>query len=110
MTMDAHTGARLTGEADIAQSVVRILTTPIGTRVMRRSFGSHLADLIDTPLNAKTRILWVAATAGALRRWEPRIAVERVQVNALGGHVEISISATRNDLPRRPKIQLSIPV
>lgn len=108
--MDAHTGMALTGDADIAQSVARILSTPIGTRIMRRDFGSRIADLIDTPLNTKTRILWVAATAGALRRWEPRISIERVRINALGSHVEISISGTRNDLPSRPKIQLSIPV
>lgn len=50
--MDATTGKPLSGDAHLAQSVADILTTPIGSRVMRRSYGSLIPSLIDAPINA----------------------------------------------------------
>ena len=109
--MNQHTGAPITGDADIAQSIGRILTTPIGTRIMRRTFGSRLHELIDTPLTAKSRILWLAATAGAIRRWEDRISVDRVSVAvSAAGEQVISITGTRTDTIGNPPISLSIPI
>lgn len=108
MTMDQHTGQTISGDADIVQSIGRILSTPIGSRVMRRSFGSRLLDLQDVPLTAKTRILWVAATAGAIRRWEDRVMIERVSVAQADppGRVLIHITGHRTDIPG--KIPLSL--
>lgn len=110
--MDQHTGAAISGEADIIQSIGRILSTPIGSRIMRRSFGSRLLDLQDVPLTPRSRILWVAATAGAIRRWEDRITVEHVAVSAPGapGAVHLTITGHRTDVPGRPAITLKIPV
>ncbi len=48
---DANTGKALSGLEHLRQSVRDILTTPIGTRVMRREYGSQLYALIDAPLN-----------------------------------------------------------
>ncbi len=76
--MDAATGRPLAGDAHLAQSCADILTTPIGTRVMRRDYGSAIFELIDQPHNRLTRMRIVAATAVALARWEPRIALTRV--------------------------------
>ena len=75
-------GDRLAGLAHLAQSITDILTTPIGSRVMRRDYGSNLPDLIDQPMNGFTRLRLFAATAGALQRWEPRIRVAQVEVIA----------------------------
>ncbi|MCV6588938.1 MAG: hypothetical protein OIF57_07920 [Marinobacterium sp.] len=47
--MDSVTGKPLADMAHIRQSITNILTTPIGTRVMRRDYGSVLPDLIDRP-------------------------------------------------------------
>mgnify|MGYP006175739793 CR=1 FL=1 len=78
--MNRETGAALGLVEHIAQSITDILTTRIGTRVMRREYGSQLPDLIDWPHNAATRLQAYAATAMALMRWEPRIRVIEVQV------------------------------
>lgn len=113
MSMDQHSGAAISGDADIAQSVARILSTRIGTRVMRRSFGSRLPELQDTPITPRNAILWIAATAGALRRWEDRIKVERVAVsmNQGGeGRLLIDIAGHRTDIAGHPPIALRIPV
>lgn len=76
--MNAATGRRLKGLAHIAQSIAKILTTRIGTRVARRPIGSELPDLVDAPHHDATRLRVYAATATALMRYEPRIKVTRV--------------------------------
>lgn len=76
--MHATTGEPLSGFDHLTQSVADILTTPIGTRVMRRDYGSRLPELIDSPAGAGTAIELFAATAEALDRWEPRFKLTRV--------------------------------
>ena len=72
---DANTGKPLSGIDHLRQSVRDILTTPIGSRVMRREYGSQLFRLTDAPLNRSTQMDLYAATVDALRTWEPRIQV-----------------------------------
>lgn len=83
--IDARTGKPLSGLAHLRQSIRDILTTPLGSRVMRRTYGSRLFDLVDNPLNEQTVIEIFAATAEALIRWEPRIRVTRVQARSING-------------------------
>lgn len=45
--MDRNTGKLLSGTDHIRQSIVDILTTPLGTRVMLPEYGSKLFDLVD---------------------------------------------------------------
>ena len=51
------------GNADdqLWQSVTKILTTPTGSRVMRRDFGSVVPDLLDAPQNTVTRMQLMGA-------------------------------------------------
>lgn len=78
--IDANTGKHISGLAHLRQSVRDILTTPVGTRVMRRDYGSRLYRLVDALVNAATRLDLVAATYEALETWEPRLALEIVNV------------------------------
>ncbi|WP_415720616.1 GPW/gp25 family protein [Photobacterium ganghwense] len=80
--MDAATGRALSGMEHLKQSVRDILTTPVGSRVMRRDYGSRLFDLIDNPGNPETVADIVAESAQALKKWEKRIEVSRVRVVA----------------------------
>ena len=79
--VDANTGKALSGIDHLRQSVRDILTTPIGSRVMRREYGSQLFALLDAPLNRSTLMDIYAATVEALRRWEPRVRVRNVQAD-----------------------------
>lgn len=110
--MGATTGTAIDGNAHLAQSIADILSTPLGSRVMRRDYGSMLFDLIDQPLNATTRMLHFAATAMALARWEPRLRLRKVTVtpgNAQGERV-ITIDGERADLPANAHVLLSVPI
>lgn len=73
---------RAIGLADhIAQSVADIVTTPLGSRVMRRDYGCLLPLLLDQPDNAATQIRLHAAVAGALLRWEPRVRLTAIALH-----------------------------
>lgn len=79
--MNALSGERIDGLRHIEQSIAQILTTPIGSRVMRRDFGSLLPELIDRPLTAETVLLIYAATATALHKWEPRFRLTKAELH-----------------------------
>lgn len=99
--LNATTGRAIEDIEHIRQSVRDILTTPIGSRVMRREYGSLLPELIDRPLNGATLLRAYAATVMALVRWEPRIRVARVQfVVGDVGQLTIDMEAVRVDGPR----------
>ncbi len=85
--MDARTGKPLSGDAHLAQSVGDILSTPIGSRIMRRDYGSALFELVDQPMNALGKLRIFAAVAEALRRWEPRLQLTRIAIIDAGAAV-----------------------
>ena len=97
--LDRQTGTSVTDSAHLVQSVRDILTTPIGSRVMRRSYGSRLPRILGQPQNAETRADIVAATAEALARWEPRIIIARITVRfASSGGVVIDLETDAGQL------------
>lgn len=82
--MNCTTGRRISGADHLRQSINDILTTPLGSRLMRRDYGSLLPDLIDQPQNAATRVRLYAATASALMTWEPRLRLSRINYSVIG--------------------------
>ncbi len=110
--VSSTTGAAIDGVQHLAQSIGCILTTPVGSRVMRRDFGSLLPQLIDQPYNAATRIRLFAATASALMRWEPRLRLTRVAIEQAGaaGAVIVTIEGVRTDTPTAQNATLTVPL
>lgn len=98
--MNPKTGTAVTDADHIAQSITDVLMTPIGSRVMRRSYGSHIVHLLDSPLNAATLMRLRVAIVSALLVWEPRIAISRVDFanpTAAGG-LAATIEYQRTDI------------
>ncbi|MBD8791206.1 GPW/gp25 family protein [Pseudomonas syringae] len=81
--MDRRTGLLISGLAHLTQSIEDILTTPIGSRVMRPTYGSNLRRFVDLPVNEGWKSAVQAELARALGRWEPRIKLDRVRVIAV---------------------------
>lgn len=87
-----QTASVLSEREHLRQSVIDILTTPIGSRVMRRTYGSDLPALIDAPMSDALRVDIFAAAANALRKWEPRLEVTQVFLSFLNaGHFNLTI-------------------
>ncbi len=78
---DGRGGIALVSDAEKIEQAIRIiLSTPIGQRVMRPTFGSRLHELVFAPLNPETFGLAELYVEEALTFWEPRIEV--LEVNA----------------------------
>ena len=76
-------------EESVRQSILIILNTAKGERVMRPDFGCDLHDLVFAPNNATTRGLAESYVEEALIVWEPRIKVLEIKVRTVGGQGEI---------------------
>ncbi|MGJ7548166.1 GPW/gp25 family protein [Pseudomonas alloputida] len=91
--MDRRSGQPLAGIDHLRQSIEDILTTPLGSRRMRPEYGSQLRRFVDLPVNEGWKSAVQAEVARALRRWEPRLQLERVKVVAvLDGQVSLALS------------------
>jgi hypothetical protein len=113
--MNRSTGKPIEGNAHLAQSLGHLLSTPIGSCVMRRDYGSLLFGLIDQPLNPATRLLIFAASALAIRQWEPRLRIKRfgleLSEGLSAGAAHLTIEGDRTDLPPpNSSVTLSIPI
>jgi hypothetical protein len=105
--MNAATGKQLDALAHIRQSIAEILTTPIGSRVMRRAYGSEVPELIDQPLNGATQLRIYAATADAIQRWEPRISLSGV---ALAFNAQGAATLTLEGVAEQQSVELSVAI
>lgn len=107
--LNRHTLRPLAGTAHLGQSIQDILTTPIGSRVLRRNYGSDLPLLIDAPINGETMIDVFQATAEALDIWEPRLALERVEITAtVAGKLDLALTGTVNAATTRIDVTLGL--
>jgi Bacteriophage baseplate protein W len=103
--MNRNAGTSLSGVDHLRQSIIDILTTPLGSRVMRRDYGSRLYELVDAPVNRALLVEIYSAVAEALVQWEPRFQLTRVQVeNVEVGKLQIALEG--NYLPNNQIITL----
>ncbi|MCP4102605.1 MAG: phage baseplate protein [Lentisphaerae bacterium] len=104
--IDHTTGRYLSGLDHLKQSITDILTTPIGSRVMRREYGSRLPRLVDAPLNSSTLVDLYSATAEALLRWEPRFKLLSVSAVTPQNTGKIELELTGEYLPNGKTITM----
>ena len=67
-------------EHHVRQSILLILQTAKGERVMRPDFGARLSDLTFEPVTQATITLAEHYVKEALTRFEPRIVVSKVEI------------------------------
>ncbi|MGO4872744.1 MAG: baseplate assembly protein [Roseiarcus sp.] len=82
--IDRNTGAALTGWGHCVQSILDIVSTAIGSRVIARAYGSNAPNLIDRPQSPPSIVAHFSAIAEALRKWEPGFALKQVTPTRLG--------------------------
>ena len=76
--MNSQTGLSISEVEHIRQSVRDILVTPVGSRVMRREYGSLLSQMIDQPQTPALRLQIMAACYSAIQRWGPRVNLSTI--------------------------------
>jgi phage baseplate assembly protein W len=71
----------VSGDTEINESIRLILGTSYGERPMRPEFGCAIHDLVFAPSNASTAGRAAYEVRLSLRRWEPRIEVDDVDID-----------------------------
>lgn len=94
--MCRYTGKALSEHQHIAQSIADILTTPVGSRLLRRSYGSLIPELLDGPLNPEMRLRVMSAAIDAVTRWEKRILIQAIHdIHVHEGRLMLSLAVIR---------------
>ena len=80
--MDRTTGKQLSDFEHLKQSIIDILTTPLGSRVEQRDYGCGLFQMVDRNID-KAFVMWAyVSIAEAITKWEPRILLSKITLDA----------------------------
>lgn len=77
---DRTTGEAIEGVAYLRQRIDDVLTTPIGTLLLRPDYGSALFEMVDDPVDDRFRVEAVSAVASALGDHLPDFRLERASL------------------------------
>ena len=105
---DADTGGWLSGVELLKQNVYRIITTPIGTRVFKPTFGSTLPTLVAKPLTNETILRMRHSIMTALQKWEPTLEIDDIIVDQRPTEGVIGITVVGRYLGEVVEIDLEI--
>jgi phage baseplate assembly protein W len=75
-------------EESVRQSILIILSTAKGERVMRPTFGCGISELVFAVNNTTTQALVKLEVRESLQNWEPRIEVLSVETSSGGDRGE----------------------
>lgn len=93
--MNIITGKSISEINHLRQSISNILTTPIGSRVMRRDYGSNLFNKIDRPINGELIAEIYLDIVESLFIWEPRFELDQVFVQeVIKGKITIDLEGS----------------
>lgn len=85
------------------QSVEVILSTRIGSRVMRREFGAGVVELLGRALTAPLLAAFQQLLATAIDMWEPRFRVRRITVTGSVDEIRAGTAGIGLEVDYRPR-------
>ena len=93
-------------EQSVQQAIRVILSTRPGEQLMRPRFGAGLDRFVNEPNSVETQRRIRDAVTESLAAWEPRITVERIDIDSVPGRpgqlrVEIAYALVRTGEARR---------
>jgi uncharacterized protein len=103
----------VSGQDAVRQSIMLLLTTSPGERVMRPDYGCDLQRLVFSPNDATTHGLAIYYICRALQRWEPRIEILRIDAGANEkdpGRMDIVLEYRMRKTAHRENMVFSVPL
>ncbi len=103
----------VTDQDAVRQSIMLLLTTSPGERVMRPDYGCDLHRLVFSPNDATTHGLAIYYIRRALQRWEPRIEILRLDADADEkdpGRMDIVLEYRMRKTAHREHLVVSVPL
>lgn len=91
--IDPATGgiAQQSGDEKLKENLKHLLLTRIGERVMNRTYGGGVYDLVHDPNNDALRALAQHQISKAISHWEPRILLQDLEITQKNGQLFIQI-------------------
>jgi len=88
-------------EENIKESIIIILSTKLGERLMRPDFGCRIHELLFAPNTIDTHNLAIFYVTEALRKWEHRIILNQVDIlttteTSINIHIDYQIKDTNS--------------
>lgn len=80
-----------------ADMLVLLLTTP-GERVMNPDFGTPLKKLLFDPNDITLQLTAKNMIINSIKRWEPRIAVQNIEVTSKVDQISLNKNEAKHDL------------
>lgn len=107
--MSRSDGRSVSDMQHIRQSLSDILRTPVGSRVMRREYGSLLSAMIDQPQTPALELQIMVACYMAVLKWEPRITLTSVTTERrFNGQMVVNLTGQQTDTGE--SLSLTVPV
>jgi len=88
------------GVERIRQSLLQILYTRIGERVMRRDFGSDFSAFLFEPLDRAVLDQIIYTARRAIDKWEPRVTIRKFEITLIdrsSGLLQMDVNFLIND-------------
>ncbi|AYA02337.1 baseplate assembly protein [Acinetobacter sp. WCHAc010034] len=93
--MSRHSGTELSELDHIRQSLEDLISTPIGSRLMRREYGTQVANLLDQPTSEALYLKCYSTIYSAILRWEPRIQISQLYISEVNqGQTVLNLEGT----------------
>jgi hypothetical protein len=89
----------------IRQSLMLLISTRPGERVMRPEYGCDLGRLVFSPIDDTTAGLAIHFVRQAVERWEPRVEVLRVDAGRVDAGGELD-ETPQHDLDAETRIEI----
>ena len=105
---DHHLAWR-SGPGLVRQSILLILDTEPGERVMRPTFGCGLRRFLMEPNTPSTRAAIAREIEGALRTWEARVQVRKVDVTVTDDPSIVLIAITYTHVRDQSVAAIEVP-
>lgn len=92
----SHTAELSEEEKDIRESLIILLTTTLGERVMRPDYGANMEDLLFESINVTTASIITNRLKRAILLHEPRVNANNIDMvpDLANGFIEVTIEYT----------------
>ena len=101
--IDRHTGKVIDNLTSAFQGVEVILSTRIGSRLMRREFGGGVAELLGRAMTPQLFAAWQQLIGTAIDLWEPRFGVRKISVTGTSAELRTGSAGLRIETDYRPR-------
>lgn len=106
--IDRFTGDYITGWPRCRQSIATILTTRIGTRVLRRWWGSDFINAMDKPSVREVLMDSIVSAIEAINAYEPEFFVSSIRFENLGVEGSPTITVDGTYLPEEAERRVQV--